>query len=205
MIRIIKESKNVKVNKNYKKEGTGNFYYKNRCVVVTDEDFENDNVPPLSDRPIDNSRNYPAYEVDIWKLYKDDLKFNIKITFRSGYYEGACIDYLEDEDANPVNYDSMRDIENWELDIDIPTYEEMLEKYENEHLKEYDDLDNFDYSEDDYENEMFDTAKKQAIKLYDSEIEKANKIIDKIKEDFGYDEYKVSARFSSGETWYSKI
>lgn len=45
------------------------------------------------------------------------------------------------------------------------------------------------------------------VNEYLSELEeiKVNEFLDKLKSDYGFEEYGVSARFSNGETWYSKI
>ena len=36
-------------------EGTSNFYYENRCVVVTEGDYEDGNVPEYSVKPINRN------------------------------------------------------------------------------------------------------------------------------------------------------
>ena len=70
---------------------TGNFAYENRCIVVTDEDYAEGNLPPMGEREGD-SRNYPSRLLAV----SDDFQFwNIVIT--TGYYSGACIDYKEND------------------------------------------------------------------------------------------------------------
>ena len=74
---------------------TGNFAYENRCIVVTDNDYEDGNIPPLGDWEKNTSRSYPSRLLAV----SDDFKFwNIVIT--TGYYSGACIDYKENGEYN---------------------------------------------------------------------------------------------------------
>jgi hypothetical protein len=61
------------------------------------------------------------------------------------------------------------------------------------------DLDNYDA------HCYYDMYRSQARRKYKSEINKINKILKKLGEEYGFEAYGVSARFSNGETWYSKI
>lgn len=71
---------------------TSNFYYENRCIVVTNEDYECDNVPAHSKYMQGSLRNYPSYILD-------DAEFDFwDVVITSGYYEGACIDYMPKTD-----------------------------------------------------------------------------------------------------------
>ena len=51
----------------------------------------------------------------------------------------------------------------------------------------------------------YDMYRSRARRKYKSEINKINKILKKLGEEYGFEAYGVSARFSNGETWYSKI
>ena len=51
----------------------------------------------------------------------------------------------------------------------------------------------------------YDMCRSQARRKYKSEINKINKILKKLGEEYGFEAYGVSARFSNGETWYTKI
>lgn len=67
--------------------GTSNFAYENRCVVVTDEDFEFDNIPERGEC-ISNyyfRNNFPTYTLT---GYSDLFKFH-DIVISAGYYEGG--------------------------------------------------------------------------------------------------------------------
>lgn len=73
---------------------TGNFCYENRCVVVTDDDYEMDNLPEMGER-VDNSRNYPSYLIKEFEFWD--------VVISAGYYEGACIDYIEHHEHSPYD------------------------------------------------------------------------------------------------------
>ena len=61
------------------------------------------------------------------------------------------------------------------------------------------DIDNYDA------HYYYDMCRSQARRKYKTEINKINKLLKKLGEEFGFDAYGVSARFSNGETWYTKI
>lgn len=73
---------------------TGNFCYENRCVIVTDDDYEIDNLPEMGER-VDNSRNYPSYLIKEFEFWD--------VVISAGYYEGACIDYIEHHEHSPYD------------------------------------------------------------------------------------------------------
>lgn len=52
----------------------------------------------------------------------------------------------------------------------------------------------------------FDLYKSQVIRKFQAEINKINnKILPKIAKKHGFEQYTVYARFSNGETWYTKV
>lgn len=65
------------------------------------------------------------------------------------------------------------------------------------------------YNPEEMDNEdtryEFDLCRSVAIRKYHAEINKINRMIDKLCKETEWCKYGVSARFSSGETWYSKI
>ena len=73
---------------------TGNFCYENRCVVVTDDDYEIGNLPEMGEC-VDNSRNYPSYLIEEFEFWV--------VVLTAGYYEGACIDYIEHHKRSPYD------------------------------------------------------------------------------------------------------
>lgn len=65
------------------------------------------------------------------------------------------------------------------------------------------------YNPEEMDNEEtryeFDLSRSAAVRKYHSEINKINRMIDKLCKKTEWCKYGVSARFSNGETWYSKI
>lgn len=65
------------------------------------------------------------------------------------------------------------------------------------------------YNPEEMDNEetryQFDLCRSVAIRKYHAEINKINRMIDKLCKETEWCKYGVSARFSNGETWYSKI
>lgn len=51
----------------------------------------------------------------------------------------------------------------------------------------------------------YDMCRSQARRKYKTEINKINKLLKKLGTEYGFDAYGISARFSNGETWYTKI
>lgn len=210
-------------------EGTGNFSYENRCVYVSDEDFEIGNVPETESTDI-GSRSYPSYAL---ADYNDDLKCH-RIVLTGGYYEGACIDFVEidnydllddyqyvcESECDQIWYNDETDM--WVLnggygkeDKDI-TIDEAI-KFVQERLVDYpmitaDDIKQAleeEKADGYYRISVFLQSGELQGKITDyyaqSEVDKCNQIIDQIKKDYGYRELGTTARFSNGETIYSFI
>ena len=199
--------------------GARNFVYQNRCVVITDDDYEFGNLPTLGDY-FDNSRNYPSRIVEIEDLelkkveqYRTTIKpirlHNIVVT--SGYYEHACLDFLRNEDNSSIDY------VGWTCYYNFDTIEEIIEPITNnfnitaEEIKALikyrmdamlitaeTDEDKFQSF---YEYLMDDIDEK----IIENEEIICNKIIDLIKESYGYEEYGCVAVASNGEGFYQKV
>lgn len=175
---------------------TGNFSFENRCVVVTDEDYEFDNIPSLGNR-VNDSRNYPSRilkDYDFFRFYQ--------IVLTSAYYEGACIDFFEKRDVY--------DIEDW-------LGQSQYYLYKNDFIKEC--CAEFGLSKyrinklcgtikdcgGDLECWLSNAVEKITDYLKECEAKECNKIIDQIKEDYGYVEVRCVGRFSNGECLYEKV
>lgn len=176
---------------------TSNFCYDNRCVVVTNEDYECGNHPQLDEFRCEPLHTYPScklagYNFHFWE-----------IVLTSGHYEHACIDYVEKTGSrsvyhyiNPGNYSSVREF----CDDVYFEFKDKISRYKIRKIfsgfrssgKEL-----YDFLEDKF-NECVEYAA-------DVERKKVEAAIDKIKADYGYEEYCVYARLSNGETWYSKV
>ena len=199
--------------------GARNFMYQNRCVVITDDDYEFDNLPTLGDY-FDNRRNYPSRIVEIENLelkkveqYRTTIKpirlHNIVVT--SGYYEHACLDFLRNEDKSSIDY------VGWTCYYNFDTIEEIIEpitsnfnitaeeikaliKYRMDAMLITAETDE-DKFQSFYEYLMDDIDEK----IIENEEIICNKIIDLIKESYGYEEYGCVAVASNGEGFYQKV
>ena len=171
---------------------TSNFAYDNRCIVVTNDDFEMDNLPPMG-KWLNNDFNYPSRILAI----SDDFDF-WDIVMTSGYYEAACIDYIESE----------RDVEDFlGSTCYFDTKEEFFKECKNEFgLSDYrmrkicgnmGKMPLEDYLEQSYE--------RLTNYLREQEETKVNKCLDGIKHLYGYEEYVLDWRASNGEAGYRKI
>lgn len=173
---------------------TGNFLYDNRCIVVTDEDYEMGNIPPLGEF-VDRSR---AYTPSQFLSVSEDFHFwDIIIT--AGYYTDACIDYIRNERTaeyflgDTMYYPTKRDLFNaCKEEFGLSEYRlcKICGKVKN--------FPNYDiWIESAYEN--------ITEYLANNEERKVNEYLDGVKKNYGYEEYKIYARFSNGETMYQKI
>ena len=171
---------------------TNNFAYENRCIVVTNEDYEMGNMPSMEES-IDVNRSYPSYRLAVG----EDFKFwDIIIT--SGYYADACIDYTEKN----------LDVEYW---LGGTQYYNSKTEFFREckaafGLTEYrlrkvcgniGDMDIEDYLEQAYEKLTNYLREKEEIKV--------NDCLDRIKQAYGYEEYKTEGIMSNGEAIYRKV
>ena len=170
---------------------TGNFCYENRCVVVTNDDYEMDNLPEMG-VCVDNSRNYPSYLIEEFEFWD--------VVLTAGYYEGACIDYIEHHNRSP--YDVVQGY------IGYPStkkelFKECKEAFGLSRRKmqalcgNVGDMDIDDYVEK--------ATEKVGEYLAEKEEAKVNKFIDGLKQLHGYEEVGRFATFSNGETIYRKI
>lgn len=199
--------------------GANNFSYKNRCVVITDDDYEFGNLPTLGDY-FDNSRNYPSRIVEIEDLelqkveqYRTTIKpirlHNIVVT--SGYYEHACLDFLRNEDNSSIDY------VGWTCYYNFDTIEEIIEPITNnfnitaEEIKALIKyrmdamLINTETDEDKFQSFYEYLMDDIDEKIIENEEIICNKIIDLIKESYGYEEYGCVAVASNGEAFYQKV
>ena len=170
---------------------TGNFCYKNRCVVVTNDDYDMDNVPDIGEC-VDRSRDFPS------SLIKEFEYWNVVIT--SGYYEGACIDYIEPCSHSP--YDVVQGY------IGYPStkkelFNECKRAFGLSKRKMQAICGNVgDKDIDDYVEKATEKVGEYLAKKEEKEV---NEYIDKLKEEYGYKEVCRVATFSNGETIYQKI
>lgn len=169
----------------------GNFCYENRCVVVTDGDYEMDNLPVLGEW-VDKSRSYPSRLIENFEFWQ--------VVLTAGYYEGACIDYIEHHKHSP--YDVVQGY------IGYPStkkelFKECKKAFGLSRLKMQAICGNVgDMDIDDYVEKA---TEKVGEYLAKKEEKKVNEYIDKLKEEYGYEEVCRVATFSNGETIYRKV
>jgi hypothetical protein len=202
--------------------GTSNFCYENRCVVTSNDDYEFNNLPQLGDW-VNNSRNFPSKEVLINELSccKDYIK-SIKpirlhrIVMTSGYYEHACIDFVCNDSVynseyvfvtdclGSLGYYNFQDMKEIQSEI-VETFQITNEEFETIYNKVMSNMGITENDEDDFDV-FFDVLMNEINdKIIDNERIHCNKIIDLIKEGYGYEEYGCVCVASNGETLYNKI
>ena len=170
---------------------TSNFCYENRCVVVTNEDFEMDNLPVLG-KWVGDSHNYPSRLIEKFEFWE--------VVLTDGYYEDACIDYIEPFSHSP--YDVVQGY------IGYPStkkelFKECKRAFGLSKRKMQAICGNVgDKDIDDYVEKATEKVGEYLAKKEEKEV---NEYIDKLKEEYGYKEVCRVATFSNGETIYQKV
>lgn len=197
--------------------GAKNFCYNNRCVVTSNEDYEFNNLPKLGDW-VNNSRNYPSKEVlyqeeNSTKEYAKEIKKPIrlhKIVMTSGYYEHACIDFIVNDYEyvtdclGCLGYYCFQDMKEIQTEI-VETYHISNEEFTSIYNKVMTNMGITENDEDNFDT-FFDVLMNEINeKILDNERIHCNKIIDLIKDGYGYEEYGCVAVASNGESVYEKI
>lgn len=173
------------------KEGTSNFYIDNRCLVVTDKDFEDGNVPELK------------FEQDYALITEDEAKFKLwDVIYRTGYYHDGHIDYVRNcyeywlkYLVDELGYDEYDNLFNDEEKFK----EELFKNYditESEYNKVKDTLDFSNYDESTLLAERLDEY------LAEKEKSEVDKYLDKLKEEYGYEEIYQEGTLSDGTGIY---
>ena len=174
-----------------------NFAYDRRCVLVTNDDFEFGNVP-AHNTPFGDNRSYPSAYLD---KYKDDFS-TIAIVLTSGYYADACIDIIDREDKTNELIGYAGYYSNYtrkELLDDVCYFLGCPRNFANKFFKglRRDDLN--------YGRQLEEAFETLVEAWRDVEVEKANKVLDKIMKDYGYKELTKVGQFSNGEAWYDYV
>lgn len=191
--------------------GTFNFSHINRCVVVTDDDYNFGNIPTLGEYA-NNSRSYPNRLVEYDEINEvNSFLQTIKpiklhnIVLTSGYYEDACIDFVRDEDKTAIdytgwscsyNYNNINEIINdvsSRYNISAEEVKTILQKRMNAmsitaETDEPEFQSFYEYLMDDIDE-----------KIVENEMVHCNKIIDIIKKIYGYKEIYSKPSYCMGE------
>lgn len=166
---------------------TVNFGYENRCVIVSNDDIEIENIPSTGEN-VGTFRN-SLYVLDDY----DDFEF-FNIVLGYGYYKGAFIDY-RDKDFN----------DDWWYIDNASSKNELAKllfddfgKHLGRSLKTFrKHMENTGSIEDAFE--------KAYEWMLDVERAKVNKVIDGIKQYYGYDECVCLGVMGNGEGVYKMI
>lgn len=168
-----------------------NFMYENRCVIVTNENLEEEYLPALYGNATQN-RNYPS------KFIKEFNFFAVVLTY--GYYGDACIDFIEHPHRSI--YDTVVGL------IGYPSTQ-------RDFIKECKEV--FGISErqirqicgkvEDNPIDYYIEKASEKIGNYMAEKEKAevNDYINNLKLQYGYQEYTCIGIASNGEGFYQQI
>ena len=172
-----------------------NFSYQHRCLLVTNDDWECGNHPAVGEWN-DGDRNYPSVALKKW----EDNFYFVKVVMTAGNYSDSCIDYIRvkkniyDVMGDPWYY---RNYNRKELIGDLRYYfPEFSKNFFNKLLKGCNML------RDDYQDKLYEAFDAIEEKMVEWELAEANKIVDKIKANYGYTELVCGGIFSNGEAIY---
>ena len=172
---------------------TCNFAYENRCIVVTNDDYVMDNLPPMG-KWLNGNRSYPSRKLSV----SDDFNF-FDVVITSGYFQDACIDYIRNErTAEYFLGDAMHSPTKREL-FNVCKEEFGLSEYRLRKIcGKVKNFPNYDiWIESAYEN-ITDY-------LADNEKRKVDEYLDGVKKLYGYEEVRCAGVFSNGEGIYEKV
>lgn len=184
-----------------------NFYYKNRCIVITDDDYINGNIPEESQMEtprIEGSQYYTSVPVNVLEGYLEKGEYEpsfFRVVMTAGRYGDGVLDYLPTdftvEDYVPMaRYGYVCTIEelvNHFRDADPSVskrkYRELIGKR----------------GKGDYEEWYEGVIKRVEDYLRAKDKELCDKICDRIMEAHGYKEYTCTGVMSNGEATYAPI
>lgn len=163
-------------------------------------------------------KNFPLWARDFWEEVKRCPECDVINDIESDEcWECGCdlsdaetTNYYDEVDAQDIcdSIDSrLSDINN---DLLFHTIELKSGYYSGVQFyvetKDFDEDENGELDLDNYDaHYYYDMCRSQARRKYKTEINKINKLLKELGKEYGFDAYGVSARFSNGETWYSKI
>ena len=155
---------------------TGNFTISNRCIVVTDEQYE------FCDYP--NQTDYPTFR-------------HWQVVHRSGYYADSSIDFIPKEVYVDVDFDTVSEA------VTALSYDLECSKYAiQKHLKGWAEVKKSGIAFWKFLDSKVDDI---LVEIANKEKQKVNEYLDTVKEKYGLTEVVVSARFSNGETIYKEV
>lgn len=178
---------------------TPNFCYDRRCVLVPDDRYETDDYPVLG-KSFNNDCSYPSFYLE---EYADEFS-TVAIVLTVGYYSDACIDIVDDDSLSSElscsDYHLARLNRN-ELYDELYYYfrGNISKRMMLRHLK------GLNVRDDDYQSKLAYAVDAMFEEVRNNELKKANKLVDKIKREYGLRELAKVAQFSNGEAWYDYV
>lgn len=171
---------------------TGNFSFKNRCIVVTNDDYEMHNLPPMGEK-------YNGYTGDRQLAVSSDFDF-WDIYLRPGYYEHACIDYERND--NTIEYRLGR---GYYYDTQKAFFNECHTEYHISFYQLRKVCGTIKQANNNFDEWLEQAYDKLTDYLAEKEEDKVNEYLNGVMQSYGYEEYAVLWRASNGETAYKKI
>lgn len=158
---------------------------------MSDIDFEIGNVPERQEC-ISSNNGYPSWLIEEFEYWE--------VVITSGYYEGACIDYIEHHRRSP--YDVVQGYIGYpwtKKELFKSCKEEFgLSRYRmNKICGNVNGMDIDTYVEK--------STEKVGEYLAEKERKKVETFIDGLKQLHGYEEYCCVGRASNGEAFYQKV
>ncbi len=176
---------------------TNNFAFENRCIVVEDDDFTFENVPKHLEYVQGSNRNYPSYYLDEYR----NRFYTLDIVMTAAYYSGACIDYTPDERYLNCIYECRNVVSNRDADDIFDDIYNDFKAYKPQ-KRELRKLVKDAYNAECGNYKPFDALFEFLFAL---EKVEADKILDQIKDDYGYTEVRKIGNFCNGEALYETI
>lgn len=167
---------------------TCNFGYNNRCVIVTDNDFEFGNIPSIG------SHTHLGYRDD-YRVLDDFDNFNFWVPVLGfGYYEDGYIDYIEKDFEDDWRYIDYVESKNKLAQMLYEDFGASLNRSEKTFRKHMENTNTIE--------EAFDKCFKWMREVEEKQV---NKVIDGIAQSYGYQECRRVATFSNGEAIYQLV
>ena len=174
-----------------------NFSYSRRCVLVPTYRYNTGDYPALG-KCFDNNRSYPSYFLE---KYEDEFS-TLAIVLTLGYYADACIDIVDRDDKADELLGYVwhyANLNRQELLDDVCHFLGCSRNFANKFFK------GSHYGQGDYAYRLEKAFDNLVDEWRRHELIKANKVLDKIKKEYGFKELGLSALFSNGEAWYDYI
>lgn len=179
---------------------TPNFSFQNRCVLITNDDYEFGNCPKVTNEEI-GSRSYPSWVVDCKE--NDEMLF-WRVVITAGYYADQCLDFVEIEPYACDIIDAWYDYDQRNLSkpgVINDIHRQFAGKLTCQQIR-----DAFKSAENAEDWKNMDKGFDVIMELLAAQERfVANAAVDRIKKEYGYEELACLGVFSNGEAIYQKM